>query len=370
MKKMIFFFKQLIKSILQNIIFPIIYNLNRRNSIVNKRVVLVDTSNDVMPVDFLLLKNNLIEEDYEIIELYKNFANLGFMGKVKFVNSFYKVSSTANIIVMCNYVLPVSSCNMKKETKVIQLWHACGAYKKFGYDSIYDTPKGYHGRLARNYDLVTVSSAYCESHFSSAFDLKNGEVKSFGVSRTDLLYDEEYKKVALDKFYKMHPEAQNKKVILWAPTFRGYASNGSVVGLEEIERINDISDDYFVIMRLHSKIKKDTTLNNVDLNSIEILLVSDYLISDYSSIIFEFALLNKPIGLFIKDYEEYIDNRGFYLDFDLDLPFPKLYNFEDIKKWLLDEKEYNNYDEFNYKFTASCDGDSTSRILQYIKGNI
>ena len=123
----------------------------------------------------------------------------------------------------------VFSClPLRKETVVTQLWHACGAFKKFGM-SIAELKFGddkktldkypYHG----NYTHVTVSSPEVVWAYEEAMNLRHEEkiVKPVGISRTDIFYDPEMKKRAFDRLYSVFPQAKGKKIILYAPTFRG-----------------------------------------------------------------------------------------------------------------------------------------------------
>lgn len=95
------------------------------------------------------------------------------------------------------------------------------ALKKFGYDSEEDISSHFKGSVTRNFDLITVSSKECVKAFVSAFRLKEDIVKPLGVSRTDVFFDESYNEQCRREFFERYPDYKGKKIVLYAPTFRG-----------------------------------------------------------------------------------------------------------------------------------------------------
>ncbi|EEO6544146.1 CDP-glycerol:glycerophosphate glycerophosphotransferase, partial [Listeria monocytogenes] len=95
------------------------------------------------------------------------------------------------------------------------------------------------------------------------------------------------------------------------------------------------------------------------------MLFSDALITDYSSVIFEFSLMNKPIYFFAYDIDDYLDERGFYFDYKATIPGEV---FKDTPSLIESIKTGKyNYDElevFKKKFVGSLDGNSTKRFVE------
>lgn len=94
---------------------------------------------------------------------------------------------------------------------MIQLWHSCGALKKFGYDSEEDISSHFKGSVTRNFDLITVSSKECVKAFVSAFRLKEDIVKPLGVSRTDVFFDESYNEQCRREFLRDIPTIRARR---------------------------------------------------------------------------------------------------------------------------------------------------------------
>lgn len=103
----------------------------------------------------------------------------------------------------------------------------------------------------------------------------------------------------------------------------------------------------------------------------DLLLLADVLITDYSSIMIEYALLNKPIIFYPYDYEYYVkEERGFYFDYMDTVPGPIAHSPQDIVK-IIKEKDYDfdKIKEFTKMEFDYLDGNSTNRIINYILTN-
>ena len=167
--------RQHIKSALQKTLLPLCYKLSKKKDIDKKLVILADLNSVSTPESMELIK---------VREMYCDLSSCGMVSGLKYMMSFMKAYANARAVFICNYFVPVTSCKKREETTVVQLWHSCGALKKFGYDSEEDISSHFKGSVTRNFDLITVSSKECVKAFVSAFRLKEDIVKPLGVSRT------------------------------------------------------------------------------------------------------------------------------------------------------------------------------------------
>lgn len=275
--------------------------------------------------------------------------------------SFMRSYAEAEYVILCDYFLPVASCKKREETTVVQLWHGCGILKKYGYSTPDDIPSFYHGNLFCNYDLVTVSGEICREKVAEAMHLPKEKVHALGVSRTDIFWREGYLEFCRKKFFKFHQGAKGKQIVLWAPTFRGKASNPYLVGEAEVYDVvkNQLKEEYYLVFHLHPHIKKER------LGIMELLPVADILITDYSSSLFEFFLLEKPVVIFAPDYEEYRKTRGFYIDLKA-LPVRWSQTKEELllaMKQPFSQKERLAQRACCREYLSACDGHATERIL-------
>ena len=370
---MIFRVKQIIKMIFQQVILPVIYNIYAVKPVIPNTVILADAHHDEIPFSMLAIKDELMQHpELQITELYWNNSSCSVLGIFRNMACFMTKYATAETVIICDNFLPAASCRKRKGTSVIQLWHACGAFKKFGYDTSADIPSYYKGNVLANCDLVTVSSQICVKPFSSAMRLPEKAVRPVGVSRTDLYFNDTFNQACRNQFFSQYPNAQGKKIVLWVPTFRGNPGIASVKGLDDILHARDqLKDTHYFIIKLHPHTQAHIEGTNCSISSEELLPVADVVITDYSSILFDAMIYKHPLILFVPDLDEYLDNRGFYLDYNT-LPGLRAQNLEQLLQILTDEDLLHSsvnkvYTDFYDKYMASCDGHSTKRIINYIK---
>ena len=96
------------------------------------------------------------------------------------------------------------------------------------------------------------------------------------------------------------------------------------------------------------------------------MCASDICVTDYSSLVFEWSLFEKPTAFFAFDLDSYLDERGFYYDYDSMTPGPILKTTEELGDWILSLDEGFDRTEihaFRERFMGACDGHSTERII-------
>lgn len=403
MRNLKFKIKQLLKMLSQHVLFPLVYNVNRFKPVNKKKIIFADAHHENCPQYMRQVRDALFHLGYDIEECFFDLRKISVFSGMKKMLEFMRLYAVSGCVIICNNFLPVAACKKRKETRVIQLWHGCGAFKKFGYDAFDDIPKGYRGNVYKNYDLVTVSGEYCVPFFESAMRLGKGIVKPFGCCITDRLFDREYLNLCREKFKHIHPEAEGKRVVLWAPTFRGNAGDANVVGEQYIDRLaNMYKNELYVIKSVHPMSEGGTLRSREDtlrpkggrrdpakpedtllpyMSSSELLVCADVLITDYSSIFFEYLLLDRPIVFFAPDYEDYARDRGFYLDFDslpghivknnnIDEAVRILYNIvgeNGTKTSATNENQMGVLrQKFREQYMSACDGHVTERIVKEI----
>lgn len=358
---------------MQHTVLPLAYNLCRFKRVDRRLVVLADAHSRTCPVHLQDIRAELINKGFDVREVYfdtlRDNAGELFFSMVKFMGIYAK----AGTVIICDYFLPASSCNKKKQTRLIQLWHGCGAFKRFGYDAEDDIPSGYKGNVFRNYNLVTVSGEACVRHFEAAMRCgAEGIVKPYGIICTDRYFDEDFTKQCQDKLRYHYPDSAGRKIAVWAPTFRGNAAVGSLCGEACIDSLG--GEELYVIKSVHPHLVRSN--DRVDtMTTAELLVVADILITDYSSVMFEYLLMDKPIVFFAPDYEEYVAKRGFYLEYD-SLPGCIIKNDapealgEAVRKGLQTDEYSDERRIFRQKYMDGCDGHVTERIIGYVEGNM
>jgi CDP-glycerol glycerophosphotransferase len=205
-----------------------------------------------------------------------------------------------------------------------------------------------------------------------------------GYPRNDVLFEKNNKDdIRLLKKKLGLPE--NKKIILYAPTWRDndyYGKGNYKFQLKlDFDRLREeLSDDYIIIVKYHYLVSSEIDwspyegfvydFGRTDDIS-ELYLVSDMMITDYSSVMFDYSLLNRPMFFYCYDLAEYRDTlRGFYFDFEAEAPGPISENTEAL---INDIKNYNSedyaekYAAYHEKFNAVDDGHASEQIVQLIE---
>jgi CDP-ribitol ribitolphosphotransferase len=202
-------------------------------------------------------------------------------------------------------------------------------------------------RVHSNYNVCLMGSQSAAVHYAEAFRQPLGRFRSdLGIPRTDVLFGEERiarTRAAVRARYRL-PEG--RRVILYAPTFRG----DSVTDARATDDLDfgvlraALGDDHVLLVRLHPFVHSRTVIgpdlagfaidvsDHPDIN--ELMLVSDVLVTDYSSAIFEFSLLGRPMIFFAPDYEAYEKERGFYFDYRTGVPGPVVETSEALAEYI------------------------------------
>ena len=233
----------------------------------------------------------------------------------------------------------------------LNTWHGT-AIKLMGSDiSKENTSFGTKNKRNHN-DIMLAQGHYDVDIFSRAFGVPRENFRITGLPRNDELVcenTEENRK----RIRKLLGISEDKKVILYAPTFREYDKDSSgnctlsiPVDLGKWEQ--SLGKDYVLLMRAHYEIVKKLQINSNDFikevslypNLNELMIVSDVLVSDYSSIFFDYAIQGKPMLCFAYDYERYASERGVYFDIREELKC-FIDNEDDLLNeiTILDEKE-------------------------------
>lgn len=287
---------------------------------------------------------------------------------------FYAVI-TSKVIVTDDYNRYLRYFPLRQNQRVVQLWHACGAFKKFGRRgtnlSMF-TDSATHAQ----YNIVTVSGESIRSIYADAFNLDPNKVKALGCPRTDDFFNESLIEEKKRKIYEAYPEFTDKSIIIYAPTFRDINNNRQEFHPElDFDRLSKelLPEQVFVIcphpVMQNAIVEKEYDNIRVirDFSTNDLMFVSDLLITDYSSVIFEYALLQKPIAFFCYDLLTY--NRGFYLNYPEDLPGDVYETQDALTKYLTDKEKHvltQKHRTFVESYMSACDGHSCERIAGLI----
>lgn len=388
-KKFISKLRRIRKHYRYKVYFPKVYSSYCTEPVQENKVLFLEMRFTKLSNSFELIYKALEESgEYDLKCSYVQFNFIRGREFTQRVNEMLKELATAKYVFVDDASLILSSIPLRKETVAINLWHACGAFKKFGrstaelkFGSSAATLDKYpnYGNLTH----VTVSSPEVIWAYEEAMHLPKGIVKATGVSRTDQFYDKEFVESRRQKLYEIMPEAKGKKVILYAPTFRGHVATASSPDRIDFERFcRELDNEYVIVCKHHPFVKNPPSIPEElqhfarDLTkylSIEDLLCcADICISDYSSLVFEYSLFEKPMIFYAYDYDNYCDWRGFYYDYSEFTPGPVVQTEDELLNSIKNidtQFDKQKVIDFKEKFMGSCDGHATERIIALMKEN-
>ena len=306
---------------------------------------------------------------------------------------YYKACAKAKYIIT-NSIL--DNGILKKEGQVfIQTWHGT-PLKKLRCDIVAEKGNAMNSlREIKNkndmdivrFDYFISPSAYCTEKFISSFNLKELKKENIiietGYPRNDLLFN--YTETDVKKVRNTVNLPEGKKVILYAPTFRDNQHDGARYVYNthvDFDRLRELfGDEYVVLFRAHYFVasqfdfsKYEGFIYNVsEYDDITPLyLITDILITDYSSVLFDFANLMRPMVFYMYDLEEYENEiRGFYFPAS-DLPGPIARTEEELFDVLnniemMSDRYASKYKAFNEKFNYLDDGNAARRVVDELK---
>lgn len=372
--------------------FGVVANAYRLRSVapVNKKAALFVEVTRETPSDSLLVMMQELERRGYRCELYSwgkhRVSGVKLAGRSLALA--WKAAS-ARVVFVCEACMAVGCLPVRRDSKVVQLWHGCGAFKKFGmstaekiFGASREVKKLFPEHLSTS--LVTVSSPEVRWAYIEALDMKDRPdcVQATGVSRTDVFFNKDYLQRAYDQAVQAVPSVADKRVLLYAPTFRGHVKKATTPEFLDVEQLHDrLGDDWILLVKHHPHVKNRSPIPTscaefaFDVSeslSIEAAMIAaDVCVTDYSSLVFEWSLLKRPIAFLAPDRDEYDDWRGFYYDYEDITPGPIFNTTEQLADWVLTARERYDYQEleaFRQKFMSACDGNATNRILELALG--
>lgn len=283
---------------------------------------------------------------------------------------------SSKVVVTDDFFYLFRKFGKKPGQKIVQLWHAAGAFKKFGMDgtSLFpEVDRLYH----KDYDLVSVSGENVRGIYAGAFGVEEERVKAYGIPRTDKLLNAEYVSQVRKRILTEHPNLAGKQIILYAPTFRDGKGQDKHEFRPEMDfesLSHSLKENQVFLICPHPVMQNrivpgsyENIIQVEDFTTNEMMCVADLLITDYSSVIFEFSLLDKPMVFYCYDYDEY--NRDFYLDYEKDLPGKLLRSYSELEEYICkgDFNEADRAREFRKWYMSACDGKSSERLARVLE---
>lgn len=298
-------------------LFDVIH-LNKKNRILLMSETRKPISDNLKALDERMKERDL-DKKYKITYFFEKTLELNHIQLVfKWIKLSWIISKQEKIFID-DYSPIFKYIDLNKKTKLIQVWHAGVGFKSVGYARFgFKGPEPYDS-CHRKYNYAIVGSKELIPVYSEVFGIDENKILPYGMPRLDSFLDENVRKQVIEKLYKEHPFLENKQIILFAPTYRGKGQKVAHYPFNKIdlEGIYQLCKkcNYIFVIKMHPFVKEHIEIpekyqdkifdfsNYKDINNL--FYITNILITDYSSNIYDFSLLNRPILFYTFDLEKY-----------------------------------------------------------------
>ncbi|MFT8595825.1 MAG: CDP-glycerol glycerophosphotransferase family protein [Lentilactobacillus hilgardii] len=299
-----------------------------------------------------------------------------FNDGIKFVFDFVPLLMGARVIFCDNYYAFLGGLVHPNKMKIIQIWHANGAIKKFGWEDPTTEERSKSDKkrfqdVYDHFDEYIVASEAMGNVFQHSYHESVEKMQLLGYPRSDQYLDKQWQVSARERIYRAAPELREHRVILYAPTYRPDKSFKLPVGLGAALSADQ---NAIVVVKLHPVLRnRENAMRQIgnprikfyhELATSELLAVADTLVTDYSSVAFDFSLLPnaKSLIFFMFDLERYRLDPGVQDDFLDWLPTKPVTTVDELKREIRARKP-TSFEQFNKHWNTYNDGQATHRCL-------
>lgn len=274
--------------------------------------------------------------------------------------------ASAKVAICDTYSIPLSCLNHKSDLKIVQIWHALGAVKKFSLQSVgkaQGRDSGISTALCmhKNYDYVIAPSKKTAKFYCEAFGCSEEKIHIANLPRADVILDGTNR---CEEFIELNPQYQDKKIIAYLPTFRNDDDKIIARLYKAFENDNEAS---LVISAHPLSVASENYKFNGEFSTYDLMKLADGIITDYSACAFEASLLNKPLWFYIPDYEAYKNEQGLNTDMPKILPEACFTDENELLKAVKSgEYDLNALDGFSRTFVENRGNNNTNSLAEFL----
>ncbi len=279
---------------------------------------------------------------------------------------------TSRLFIVDNAYFPIHVAAHRRGTTVVQVWHAAGALKRFGVATAVPPRQPERRFLHRHYDYVIASSEGTRAAYSAALRTPIERVLPLGSPRTDLFFDEVEVAATRRRLLDEFPQLSGRRVVLYAPTFRGRGERKRAAPGLDAERLRAmLPEDYALVLKAHPNLHRgrsgrrgyDAIMHPAtEIN--DIFTITDILVTDYSSVVFDWALLRRPLVLLVADLAEYEADPGLFIDYRTEMIGARVNDTAGVARAIGNgEFDLSTYDAFIDRHLGTARGDASARFV-------
>lgn len=285
----------------------------------------------------------------------------------------------ADYLVIDDFFPGLDLLRLDPTTTVVQAWHAGVGFKAVGYARFGDTGPAPRETSHRSYTWAIAGSTSLRSTYADVFGIEPEAVLPTGLPRVDGFLDEGRREAALTAFAEAHPETAGRRLVLFAPTYRGQGIHDAHYDYDRIDfaALHEwCGADTVIGFRMHhfvtapAPIPPEFADRFIDLthypDGLGLLHSAELLITDYSSIIYEYSLLDRPMLFYAYDRDAYAATRGFQQDYDTTTPGKVCLNSGELLAALRDgDFEPEKAARFRERYFDRIDTGSSDRFIDW-----
>ncbi|MBB5830377.1 CDP-glycerol glycerophosphotransferase family protein [Brachybacterium aquaticum] len=291
-----------------------------------------------------------------------------------------KLLAEADFVFIDDYFAMFDSLKLAEDCTIVQVWHAGSGFKAVGYSRFgnYGSPK--LNNAHRRYTYAITGSKHLVPVYAEVFGIEEEAVIPTGLPRIDSFLDPQRTEEVQESFYRENPDLKDKRLILFAPTFRGRGIRDGYYDYDRIdfEALHDsCGDDTVVLFRMHHFVNKPIPIPPEYSDRLrdfshfpdgnDLLHSVDLLITDYSSIIYEYSLLERPMLFFAYDKDVYSTTRGFHRDYVETAPGKVCTTFDELLTAMKDgDHEEWRREKFVRENFDHVDTHSADRVIDWL----
>ena len=330
------------------------------------------------------IKQRGLDKEYHVELSLRNTENIEY-SKWSSAKMIAKIAK-ASVIIVDDHIPFFDNFLLDRDVVMIQIWHAGAGFKGVGYSrwGHYGCPGIFSCHRQYTY-CISPSKAICH-FFSEQFGILDEQIIPTGMARMDSYMDPKVREETTERIYRDYPALKDKKVVLFAPTYRGQNRKTAnypyeLIDFEGLYRYTQ-KNDAVVLFKMHPWVPGDVPIEekyadrffsmNTYPNINELFYVTDLLITDYSSSMYEFLLMEKPMLFFPFDKNQYSVSRGFHRDYDSNVPGKICYTFDELLTAMNEEDyEFEKVQEMLHKYFDNVDTHNCDRIIDWlVLGNL
>lgn len=329
------------------------------------------------------IKERGLDKRFKITYSYRNTA--GNHQKAKDILSWMRVVTkiaAQDVIFVDDYAPVFGFFRLGKKTKLVQVWHAGEGFKSVGYSRFGKDGSPFpQGSCHKQYTHVITGSKHLSDVFQEVFAVESSAFYPLGMARLDSFLDEAIIDNFKNEFYEKYPYLKNKKIILFAPTYRGADQKDAYYDCDKIDlnRIGKFCREkgWVFLIKMHPFVGKSLEIPEEyskeiyefsDYHNInELYYITDLLITDYSSNYFEYALMRRPVVFYTYDREIYELTRGVHRNVKDNAPGKVCDTFEELME-CLENQDFETWkiEKFADENFKEYDGKAADKIIDEI----